>query len=203
MFVNYNGQLYRLIKSSLYFDGKPAIATDFKEKTDGTFSAVSDYFIKEFDPEDLNDPKIEDIFDVDYFVVYDDKSETVARKLAELKAEIKEIKRGEAVGEDEYDAVFRHIWSANGGAPILNPPLIKNNEVELILGGKSCSDDWIEFERGWCYKAVNIYDCERLFVRYTYTVRGGKKLAEKEVVETTFSPEEFKKEKLKYAYSSI
>lgn len=197
MFVNYNGQLYRLIKSSLYFDGKPAIATDFKEKTDETFSAVSDYFLKIFDPDD---PKIEDIFDVDYFVVYDDKSETVARKLAELNDE---IKRGETVGEDEYDAIFRHIWSANGGAPISDPPSIKSNEVELILGGKSCSDDWIEFERGWLYKAVNIYDCERLFVRYTYTVRGGKKLAEKEVVETTFSPEEFKKEKLKYAYSSI
>lgn len=197
MFVNYNGQLYRMIKSSLYFDGKPAIATDFKEKTDETFSDISDYFIKEFDPDD---PKIEDTFDVDYFVVYDDKSETVAGKLAELNDE---IKRGETVDEDEYDAIFRHIWSANGGAPISDPPLIKNNEVELILGGKTYSDDWIEFERGWCYKAVNIYDCEQLFVRYTYTVRGGKRLAEKEVVETTFTPEEFKKEKLKYAYSSI
>lgn len=197
MFVNYNGQLYRLIKSSLYFDGKPAIATDFKEKTDASFSEVSDYFIKKID---LDDPKIQEMFDVDYFVVYDDKSETVARKLAELD---EEIKRGERVNEDERDAVFNHIWSANGGAPISDPPKIKNNEVELILGGKTCSDDWIEFELGWCYKAVNIYDCERLFVRYTYTVRGGKKLPEKEVVETTFTPEEFKKEKLKYSFYNI
>lgn len=197
MFVNYNGQLYRLIKSSLYFDGKPAIATDFKEKTDASFSEASDYFIKKFDPDD---PKIQDIFDVDFFVVYDDKSETVLKKSAELNAE---IERGGNADDEERDAVFRHIWSANGGAPILNPPKIANNEVEIILGGKTYSDDWIEFERGWCYKAVNIYDCERLFVRCTYTVRGGKKFAEKEITEVDFTPEEFKKEKLKYAFCNI
>lgn len=199
MFVTYNGQLYRLIKSSLYFDGNPAIATDFKEKTDATFAHIesSDYYIKQLTPDD---PKIQEMFEVDYFVVYDDKSETVARKLAELK---EEIKRGENVYDSERDAVFNHIWSANGGAPISDPTKIKNNEVELILGGKTCSDDWIEFERGWCYKAVNIYDCERLFVRYTYTVRGGKKLAKEEIVDVDFTPEEFKKEKLKYSFYNI
>lgn len=197
MFVNYNGQLYRFIKRSLYIDRKPAIATDFKEKTDASFIEVSDYFIKEFDPDD---PKIREMFDVDFFVVYDDKSKTVQKKSAELKAE---IERGDVVYDDERDEVFNHIWSANGGAPILNPPTIVNNEVELILGGKSYSDDWIEFDLGWCYKAVNIYDCERLFVRYTYTVRGGRKLSEKEVVEVTMQPEEFKAEKLKYAFRNI
>lgn len=197
MFVNYNGQLYRLIKSSLYFDGKPAIATDFKEKTDATFSTVSDYFIKKFD---FDDPKIQEIFDVDYFVVYRDTSETVKKRAAELK---EYMKKGDHIDDDELDAVFRHIWSANGGAPILDPPKIKNNEVELILGCQTCSDDWIEFERGWCCKAVNIYDCERLFVRYTYTVRDGKKLSENEVVEVTMQPEEFKAEKLKYSFYNI
>ena len=50
---------------------------------------------------------------------------------------------------------------------------------------------------------MNIYDCERLFVRYTYTVRGGKKLSEPEIAEVDLTPEEFKKEKLKYSFYNI
>lgn len=199
MYIEYKGQLYRLVKRSLYLDGKPAIATDHKEKADDTFSYVetSDYYIKELKPDD---PNIQNIFDVDYFVVYHDTSETVKNRAADLK---KYMEKGDHIYDDELDAVFRHIWCANGGAPVLDPPKIANNEVEIILGGKSCSDDWIEFERGWCYKAVNIYDCERLFVRYTYSVRGGRKLSEKEVVEVTMQPEEFKAEKLKYSFYNI
>lgn len=199
MYIEYKGQLYRLVKRSLYLDGKPAIITDHKEKADDTFSCVetSDYYIKELKPDD---PNIQNIFDVDYFVVYHDTSETVMNRAADLK---KYMEEGDHIYDDELDAVFRHIWCANGGAPILDPPKIVNNEVEIILGGKSCSEDWIEFERGWCYKAVNIYDCERLFVRYTYSVRGGRKLSEKEVVEVTMQPEEFKAEKLKYSFYNI
>lgn len=197
MYIVYNGLLYHLIEKSLFFDEKAAISTHFKEKTDETFIGVSDYYAKELNP---SDSKIQDIFDVDYFVVYNDKSETVKKKSEDLNAE---IKRGEHVGEDERNAVFRHIWNADGGAPILNPPSIADNEVEIILGGKSCSQDWIEFERGWCYKAVNIFDCEKLIVRYTYSVRGGKKLPKKEVVEVTVSPKVFKTEKLKYGLRNI
>lgn len=200
MYIEYNGQLYLLVKSRLYLDGKPAIITNYKEKADNTFSYVEtlDYFyIKELKPDD---PNIQNIFDVDYFVVYHDTSETVMKWADDLK---KDMEKGDHINDDKLDAVFRNIWCANGGAPILDPPKIVNNEVEIILGAKSCSDDWIEFEWGWCYKAVNIYDCERLFVRYTYSVRDGRKLSEKEVVEVTMKPEEFKAEKLKYGGSNI
>lgn len=199
MYINYKGRLYHLIEKSMFFDGKPAISTHFKEKTDDTFSFFenSDYYAKELKPDD---PNVQNIYDVDYYVVYHDTSETVKKRAAELK---KYIEKGDHIGDDELDAVFRHIWCANGGAPILDPPTIKNNEVEIILNGESCSEDWIMFERGFCYKAVNIYDCEKLIVRYTYSVRNGKKLSKKEIVEVTMAPEDFKAEKLKHGIGNI
>lgn len=198
MYIDYKGQLYHLIGRSMFFDDKSAISTYFKEKTDDTFCEVSDYYAKELKPDD---PNVQNIYDVDYYVVYHDTSETVKKRAAELK---KCIEKGDHhIGDDELDAVFRHIWCANGGAPIIDSPTIENNEVEIILSGNSCSEDWIMFDRGLCYKAVNIYDCEKLIVRYTYSVRDGKKLAKKEVVEVTMEPEEFKAEKLKHGIGNI
>lgn len=197
MYIEYKGQLYHLI-TSIFTDNKPALTTHFKEKTDNTFYKVADYFAKELKPNDAN---VQNIYEVDFYVVYRDTSETVMKRAAELK---KYVEKGDCrISNDEFDAVFRHIWCVNGGAPILNSPKIENNEVEIILSGNSCSEDWIVFERGWCYKAVNIYDCEKLLVRYTYSVRDGKKLAKKETVEATMKPEEFKAEKLKYVIGNI
>lgn len=200
MYIEYKGQLYHLIMRSLFFDGKPAISTHFKEKTDNTFFECSDYYAKELKP---NDADVQNIYEVDFYVVYHDTSKTVEMALKRWK---KYMEQGDEPDDFTKDRLFRHTWLTETSPTIFQHPKIENNEVAIVLDSESCSEDWITFERGFCSKIVDIYDCEKLLVRYTYSVREGKKLkksAKNRVVEVTMEPEDFKAEMLKYRISNI
>lgn len=72
MYIKYNREIYELIYCWLV--EKKVISTYKKEKTDSSFYEISDYYAKDFNPDD---PQIESIYDMHYLVDYDTKLECV------------------------------------------------------------------------------------------------------------------------------
>ncbi len=184
MFIRYRNTLYRFIE----FFGKEMIITHDKEKIDDSFYLVSDYYAKDYDPQDK---EIQDIYEVDFYVVYHDTSETV-------KEAMKYAYEGSGMLACDRRAVKEGIWCVNEGIPRHCDPKIENDEVGINLFQWSYSEDWVEFDRSQISKIVNIHECSRLMVRYAYTVKNGCRLAEKEIVEVDLEPEAFKEEMLKH-----
>lgn len=195
MYIEYKGQLYCLIERSMFFDDRPAISTQFKEKTDDTFCDVSDHYAKELKP---NDADVQNIYEVGFYVIYHDTSETVKKRTAELK---EYVEKGHHFDAGEFDAVFHHRWCVNENHAYHYAD-IEDNEVSIVTIGDS-SGDWVNVDRGLCSKTVSIFDCEKLPVKYTYSVRGGNKLTREEVAEMSMDPEDFKAEMLKYRIGNI
>lgn len=196
MCIEYKGQLYHLTEKSMFFDDKPAISTHFKEKTDDTFCEVSDYYVKELKP---NDADVQNIYDVCFYVIYHDTSETVRKRASELK---EYVEKGDChISDGEFDEIYRHRWCVNENHAYHYAD-IENNEVSIVTIGAS-SEDWVNVDCGLCSKTVSVFDCEKLLVEYTYSVRDGKKLTKKEVVEVTMDPEDFKAEMLEYRIGNI
>lgn len=189
MFIRYRNTLYHLIQ----FLGKEMITTYDKQKTDDSFYLVSDYYAKDYNPQD---DEIQDVYEADFYVVYHDASETV-------KEAMKYAYEGSGMLACDQRAVKEGIWCVNEGIPRHCTPKIENDEVGINLGQLSYSDDWVQFDRSSISKIVNIYECSRLMVRYAYTVKNGCRLAEKEIVEVDFEPEAFKEEMLKHRIGNI
>lgn len=147
MYIEYKGQLYHLVENIFTYN-KPALTTHFKEKTDDTFYETSDYYAKELKPDDAD---VQNIYEVDFYVVYHDTSRTMAMALKRWK---QYMEKGDEPDNYTKDRLFRHIWLAE----LESPTKIENNEVVIILDSESYSEDWVSFERGWCRKIVNTYD---------------------------------------------
>ena len=75
MYIKYNREIYELIYCWLV--EKKVISTYKKEKTDSSFYEISDYYAKDFNPDD---PQIESIYDVKFYVYWDSQLENVEKK---------------------------------------------------------------------------------------------------------------------------
>lgn len=170
MYIKYNSTLYRYSKKNR------EILTYYTEKTDETFKPYSKLYYKEIE---LDDEKIEDIYDVDFYVYYMDDSETLK------------------------NACVSGIWCVNEGKPLYRTPKIEENELGLGLDNLSLSEDWIRDDRSSCSKIVNLYDCKDYTVKYKYIFKNGKVLSKEEVVKEKMDAEEFKAEMLKYRTENI
>lgn len=191
MFIKYKDYIYELIYCGLV--DKKIISTYFREKTDSTFFEISDYYAKDYEADDKN---IIDVYDVDFFVKYVDESDTIKHAATYLEGKYR-------LGSETERAVVEGIWLVNEGRPLYRTPKIEDSEVGLWLHQQSCSEDWVMDDRCSCSKIVDIHECSKLTVRYTYSVKNGTPLTEKEVVEVDMEPEDFTSEMLKYRIGRI
>ena len=174
MYIKYNGIIYEKITDVI--TGKEIITTYYKEKTDETFYKRWDYYAKEFNKDDK---KIEDIYDVDFYVYYMDDSET--------------LKKANVDG----------IWCVNEGRPLYRNPELEKNELGLILNKVTYSEDWVQFDGCTCGKIVDLYECGEYKIKYTYKYKDGKELQGEESVEVKMQAESFKEEMLKHRVSNV
>lgn len=203
-FVMYNGNVYRAERS--VFKNKDCIVTRFKEKTDDSFYDYLDYLDRY--ARDLGKDDIYDLYDVAFCVFYNDPA---------MPSKIKDE------GENEDEGKGGRWWSVNETGTYRLPAQIENDEVSISFYGRDYGVDedggnvpegWTALHTtesddfalgGWIAKTVNIHDCEKLQVIYTYKIFGGQYLfrPNKKVVEVDMTPEEFKAEMLRYRYSNI
>lgn len=204
-FVMYNGSVYR--ETHNVFTKKQCFVTQFKEKTDDSFYDYLDYL--DSYAKDIESGIVYDLYEVEFYVVYNDTSKTTKTVAEKLKADEKE---GRTIGKFARDCILEHMWCVNEDSAYRLPAEIENNEVSIAFNCDSCSEDWIALKskpggfsmRGWCSKIVDIHDCDKLLVRYTYRVlKGEDLLRDKKVVEVTMNPEDFKAEMLKHRLANI
>lgn len=191
MFIKYKDETYKLIRNILF--EQKLIITHNTEKTDDSFFALSDYYAKICE---MGDKNIKNIYEIDFYVGYHDTSETV--KDAEKYAY-----EGSGMIEEAQRAVKDGIWCVNEGIPLHRSPILEDNELGLSLNHVSCSEDWIQYDRSFCSKIIDLYDCSEYIVRYTYSFKDGVQLPEAEVVEVKMAAEAFKEEMLKYRIGNI
>lgn len=200
LFILYKGNIYRQTEN--IFTTKDCFVTKFKEKTDDTFYEYLDHL--ERYARDCEDNEVDAVYDVDFYVEYHDTGRTMEMAAQRVK-EAEE--KGKTVTHSTHDSVLHHRWVVNEKRRIQpqQNPQIENNEVALMLCETSYSEDWVlvEKDKRFCSKVVDIHDCDKLLVQYTYFVRNGKRLDKAEVVEVTMEPEDFKAEMLKYRLSNI
>lgn len=128
-----------------------------------------------------------------FFAAYDDNSETI--KQARQK-----IKDGKLMFQE---GVMGGLWCVNEGIPNYRGYNVEKNELGIGMCGESFSEDWVQYDRSEVGKIVNLYDCTRHTVQYTYKVKDGKKLAEPEIVDAEMSPDAFKEEMIKHRYRNL
>lgn len=191
MYAIYDNTLYHMVKKA----GRYNLVTRNPEKTDSSFSPRLEVFVKEIA---ADDPKLLEMYDVEFYVVYHDDSETMKQALKHLNS-LRE--KGIAPEKGFIENVIDHVWCVTENRAYQDER-IENDEVTLITDGSSHSEDWKQVDKFLCSKQVSIYDCEKLFVRYLYSMRGGKTTAEKELAESIMTPEDFKAEMLKYRVRS-
>lgn len=189
MYIKYNNELFDLVDKKDYYK----IVTRNENKSDKTFYLRLNVFIKEIA---IDDPDIQDIYDVDFFVIYFDESET-------MKNAAKYVCEGTGMPESSQRAIKQGIWCVNEGRPLYRAPVLEENEVGLWLNGQSCSEDWVMDDRCSCSKIIDLYDCGGYIVKYTYTFKDGVRLPKEEIVEVKMSAEDFKNEMLKHRSGSI
>ena len=189
MYIKNNNELFYLVDKKDYYK----IVTRKESKSDKTFYSRLNVFIKEIA---IDDPDIRDIYDVDFFVIYFDESETI-------KKAAKYVYEGTGMLQPSQRAIKEGIWCVNEGRPLYRTPKIEDGEVGLWLHQQSCSDDWVMDDRCSCSKIVDLYDCSGYIVKYTYTVKDGVQLPKEEIVEVKMSAEDFRNEMLKYRIGNI
>lgn len=190
-YIKYGNNIYELIHHRLL--DRKLITTYHKVKTDDSFYMISDYYAKDYE---IGDENIQDIYEIDFFVVYNDTSETV-------KEAAKYVYEGTRMPESSQRAIKEGIWCVNEGIPRYRAPILEENEVGLGLDQVSHSDDWVMDDRSSCSKIVNLYDCSGYIVRYTYSFKDGVQLPEAEVVEVKMEAEAFKEEMLKHSRRNV
>lgn len=200
IFILYKGNIYRQTEN--IFTGKDCFVTKFKEKTDDTFYEYLDHLERYARDREANE--VDAVYDVNFYVEYHDTGRTM-EMAAKMVKEAEE--KGETVTRSTLDSVLRHRWEVNEKRLIMpqQNPKIENNEVALMLCEPGYSEDWVLVEKDnrFCSKVVDIHDCDKLLVQYTYYVRNGKRPDKAEVVEVAMEPEDFKAEMLKHRLSNI
>lgn len=187
MFIRYKNIVYR------YIQRRNELVTAVKEKADDTFSQDGNIFYKQIDTMDQD---IQDMYEIDFYVGYIDTSETV--KDAE-----KYVYEGSGMAETSQRAVRDGIWCVNEGIPLYRRPILEENELGLSLNQVSCSEDWIQDDRSYCSKIIDLYDCSEYIVCYTYSFKDGVQLPEVEIVEVRMEAEAFKEEMLKHRSQNV
>lgn len=185
-YVMYNGNVYR--HSWNIFTKKQCFVTQFKEKTDKSFYDYLDDLDRY--ARDIGNDDIYDLYTVDFCISYKEPGD---------------IKEGD------------HWRNVNEEGSYRLPVKIENDEVSISLyveDGKDVNTEgWTKLEtqpggysmRGYYSKIININDCDKLMVKYTYRVFEGQYFfrPNKKEVEVIMTPEEFKAEMLKHRLSNI
>ena len=83
MYIKYNNELFYLVDKKDYYK----IVTRKESKSDKTFYSRLNVFIKEIAIDDLD---IRDIYDVDFFVIYFDESETIKKAAKNMSMKARE-----------------------------------------------------------------------------------------------------------------
>lgn len=215
-FVMYNGNVYRGERN--IFKNKDCIVTRSKEKTDSSFYDYLDYLDRY--ARDLEKDDIYDLYDVSFCAFYNDPA--MPSKIKD-KDEEEDEDEDEGEGEREEKGKAGRWWNVNETGTYRLPAEIENDEVSISFYGKDYGIDedggkvpegWTALHttkfddftvNGWIAKTVNIHDCEKLKVIYTYKVFEGQYFfrPHKKIVEVEMTPEEFKAEMLKYRISNI
>lgn len=168
MYAIYDNTLYHMVKKA----GRYNLVTRNPEKTDSSFYPHLEVFVKEIA---ADDPKLQDMYDVEFYVVYHDDSGTMKQALEHLNSL---RKKGIAPEKGFIENVIDHVWCVTENHAYQDAR-IENDEVTLIMDGSSHSEDWKQIDKFLCSKQVSIYDCEKLFVRYLYSMRGRKNIRRK------------------------
>lgn len=196
-FIKFNGNVYT--RSRNIFTKKECLVTRFKEKTDDSFYEYLDYL--DSYARDLKDGDIYDLYEIDFCVFYkDDKMPS----------------------NDEDKGKDGRWWNVNETGSYRLPADLENDEVSISFCGQNYGIDedsgnipegWEELQTepggfymgGWFAKKVNIHDCVKFRVTYTYKVFEGEYLfrPNKKEEEVFMTAEEFKAEMLKHRLSNI
>lgn len=208
-FIMYNGNVYRSERN--IFKNKDCIVTKFKEKTDDSFYEYLDNL--DSYARDLEKDDIYDLFDVNFCIFYNDPA---------MPSKVKDEDEEEDESEDKNKA--GRWWNVNETATYRLPAEIENDEVSISFYGRDYGIDvdedadkipegWTALKtqpagfslHGWIAKKIDIHNCEKLKVIYTYNIVEGQFLfrPNKKEVEVEMTPEEFKAEMLKYRLSNI
>lgn len=206
-FIMYNGNVYRSERN--IFKNKDCIVTRFKEKTDDSFYEYLDNL--DSYARDLEKDDIYDLYDVSFCVFYNDPK---------MPSKVKD--KDEDEDNDNDKGKGGRWWSVNETGTYRLPAEIENDEVSISFYGRDYGVDedggnvpegWTELQTqpagfyldGWYAKTIDIHDCEKLKVIYTYKIFNGQFFFKphKKIVEAEMTPEEFKAEMLKYRLSNI
>lgn len=186
-YVMYNGNIYR--HQWNIFTKKQCFVTQFKEKTDDSFYDYLDDLDRY--ARDIGNDEIYDLYTVSFCISYKEPGDT-----------------------EEGD----HWYNANEEGNYRLPVKIENDEVSISLyvktGEEVNTEGWTSLEtlpgggyseRGWYSKIINIRECDKLRVTYTYKVFEGQYFFRpyKKEVEVIMTPEEFKAEMLKHRLSNL
>lgn len=200
-FIMYNGNVYRGERN--IFKNKDCIVTGFKEKTDDSFYEYLDNL--DSYARDLEKDDVYDLYDVNFCVFYNDPK---------MPSKIKD--------KDDNENKGGRWWNVNETGTYRLPAQIENDEVSISFYGRdygvnedsgNVPEGWTALKtqpagfslKGWCAKTLDIHDCEKLKVIYTYKIVQGQFLFRPNTkeVEVEMTPEEFKAEMLKYRFSNI
>lgn len=206
-FAMYNGNVYRGARN--IFKNKDCIVTGVKEKTDDTFYEYLDFLDRY--ARDLEKDDIYDLYDIAFNVLYKDPNMPARKNKDE--------------DDDEDEAVDKDgkWWNVNETGSYRLPALIENDEVSISFYGKeygiekdgsNVPEGWTALHtteaddytvEGWIAKTINLHDCEKLEVIYTYKIFQGQYFFRpyKKVEKVEMTPEEFKAEMLKHRLSNI
>lgn len=170
--------MYAIYKNNIYYifcqGTQKLLGTHLKEKKLENFEQSSDDYIRDMS-EVLNE--IESMFDIKFYVTYVNKSKTRTR------GQIR--------------------WQVSEYAPLHRAFDIEKDEVGIYLNGISRSSDWVQDDKCFCSKIVDIRDCSEFTVVREYKRKDGVDYEKPLIEEDVVTAEEFKKIMVSYRKQNI
>ena len=154
-----------------YLEDDNEILTYDESKIDDDFEEDDGIYFKGIEEDD---PNIHNVYEIDFYVDYVDEKQTM--KL------MRDVTR----------------WCVNDNRPCYQQPEIEKDELGIQGMGMNDTDGWKTYDRGASSKIIHLSDCTGFIVKYTYTVKDGRKLAEKLIEEVNMTSEEFKNEMIRH-----
>lgn len=116
-----------------------------KEKAIDGFEPKNDYYKKNIT---FDDPMLEAIYDIYYYVKYKDCAEE------------------------------KDVWYADEGQATGLTSNVENGEITINVANAPKDGSWIQYERGFATKRVSLSDCTEFFVEKKYIKRNGRNVDE-------------------------
>jgi hypothetical protein len=166
MVAKYNGQLYIANK----VNDKIYIITKFKDKAIDGFQTKHNDFYKQIK---IDDERLTDLYDVHFFVDYNDSIE-------------KET-----------------FWCIDENRPIGLIALIENDEATITIDHFALDDSWITYDKYAASKIININDCFGWYIYKTYYKKNGNCFNDIYKEKQNVTIKELKENIIKYRYKNI